>query len=128
MKKLIFLVALLISTLSYSQKGNKFSSEKTAFIQDIGKFVKDTKKDQAKEILKNFEAFWSSGKLTTEQETSFMAISNKLAKKRYYAYPHLTSLMQATRCAIDSQSVDQTSRRAHSKLPSRCHGKIGSGL
>lgn len=108
MKKLIFLVALLISSLAFSQKGDKFSSEKTAFIQDIGKFVKDTKKDQAKEILKNFEAFWGSGKLTTEQEKSFMAISNKLAKKRYYAYPHLTSLMQATRFAVDSQSVDQT--------------------
>ncbi len=109
MKKLLFLVTILCFSVCYGQqKVKEFSSENQAFIQDLGRYIRDTKKPQAKEILKSFETFWDANKLSEGQQTKFKEIANQLLKKRYFAYPHFTYLMQATQLAVDSQKVQTT--------------------
>ena len=105
MKKLITLLSfVLLSTLAIAQL-DKFSSQSDSFIQDLGKFIKDSKSEPANNELVLFETFWSAGRLNGVHQKEFVKLSNKLAKKRYRAYPHFYSLMKATRLAVDSQAV-----------------------
>jgi hypothetical protein len=105
MKRLIIVsILVFLSIFSFGQK-EKFSSQKDAFIQDLGKFIRDSKSEPAKQELEYFEAFWNAGSLSGPHQKSFVKLANKLAKKRYRPYPHFSSLMKATRLAIDSQKV-----------------------
>jgi hypothetical protein len=105
MKNLIILLSLLFLSTSVFTQNDKFSSRSDAFIQDLGKFIKDSKSESAITEFELFEGFWSSASLGTENQSAFIDLSNRLAKKRYRAYPHFSSLMKATRLAVDSQKV-----------------------
>lgn len=105
MKNLIILLSLLFLSTSVFTQNDKFSSQSDAFIQDLGKFIKDSKSESAITEFELFEGFWSSASLGTENQSAFIDLSNRLAKKRYRAYPHFSSLMKATRLAVDSQKV-----------------------
>ena len=105
MKNILTLLSLLFLSTAVFTQNDKFSSQSDAFIQDLGKFIKDSKSESAVAEFDLFESFWSAGRLRNENQKTFVVLSNRLAKKRYRAFPHFSSLMKATRLAVDSQQV-----------------------
>ena len=105
MKRLITLLSLVLFTSIVFSQQDKFSSESTAFIQDLGKFIKDSKSEPANNELALFETFWTANNIKAKHQKEFTKLANTIAKKRYRAYPHFFYLMKATRLAVDSQQV-----------------------
>ena len=102
---LLLLTCLFITSAFFGQKVDRFSSESEAFIQDLGKYIKDSKNDAAKDEFSLFENFWKGGRLSAPNQKRFVEVANKIAQKKYRANPLFTQLMMATRLAVDSNQV-----------------------
>ena len=79
MKRLLIMLSLVLLSAFVFAQNDKFSSQSDAFIQDLGKFIRDSKSEPAEVELELFEVFWASGDLTDQNQKLLVTIN--LGKK-----------------------------------------------
>ncbi len=84
MKKLIFLIALWVGSLSsFAQVSRTFSFDKGKFVKEVEQLLTDAKTDSGKVIAKEFVLLYSTQQFDILQDSLIILYSNAIASKKY---------------------------------------------
>ncbi|MEN8122344.1 MAG: hypothetical protein ABFS35_18505, partial [Bacteroidota bacterium] len=97
----VIIITIFSSFLSEAQR-LKFTTD-TAYLRELNLYLqKSYKKELTEQAYLVFFNQWNSGKLTLEQKSLIIQLSNNLLKKRANAYPHFYDFMNLYISIINS--------------------------
>lgn len=86
-----------------------FSDDSVTFFNQLDAFMKDARKDEAKDFMKEFEFYWYGGKFSDTYRQGVYDICNAMLKAKKRAFPDFRDYLYTVLSFIDSEYQTESS-------------------
>lgn len=103
MKRTGLLIVFMLSIVwATAQPAEGFSKDPATFSKEIGKYLKDTKREDCKETVDKLAANISDSKFTESELRGITNLCNLMLKEKMRPYPHFENYLRACNLAVES--------------------------
>lgn len=97
---LLLLFCVPFIGVSQGDRPVKFTRDSIQFFEEMSKFMKDNRKDDAKDFVKYFEPLWYGGYFSNKVRTTVYETCDKMLEKRMLPFPEFSNYLKTVSSII----------------------------